>query len=140
MNQLTIASHNHRIQLWISRIQECRASNQTVADWCSENDISIKAYYYWIRKIKSEAFEALPAERKAKILPQKTDTSFAEVTLAEKPRTGACAIKLHVNGLLLEIQNGADSKTVEYEYSGLKGSFASFRIGYNCNSTKSQKH
>lgn len=46
MNQLTIASHNYKMQLWTSRIQECRTSSQTVADWCSENDISIKSYYY----------------------------------------------------------------------------------------------
>ena len=63
MNQLTIASHNYKMQLWTSWKKECMTSIQTVADWCSENDISIKSYYYWMRKIKSEAFEALPAER-----------------------------------------------------------------------------
>lgn len=114
MNQLTIASHNYKMQLWTSRIQECRASSQTVADWCSENDISIKSYYYWMRKIKSEAFEALPAERKSKVLPQKRDNPFAEVALTEKTRANACAIKIHVSGLLLEIQNGADRQTVEH--------------------------
>ena len=30
MNQLTMASHNHKIQLWSGRIKECRASSQTV--------------------------------------------------------------------------------------------------------------
>lgn len=114
MNQLTIASHNHKVQLWTSRIQECRTSNQTVSDWCSENDISIKSYYYWMRKIKSEVFEALPAERKSKVLPQKRDNSFAEVTLIEKSRADTCAARIHVSGLLLEIQNGADSQTVEH--------------------------
>ena len=34
-------------------------------------------------KIKSEAFEALPAE--CKVLPQKQDNSFAEVALIENP-------------------------------------------------------
>lgn len=77
MNQLTIASHNHKMQLWISRIQECRTSNQTVVNWYSENDISIKSYYYWLRKIKSEAFEALPAERKSKVLPLKQVASVS---------------------------------------------------------------
>lgn len=67
-----------------------------------------------MRKIKSEAFEALPAERKSTILPGKADTAFAEVKLVEKPRSDACAIKLHVRDFLLEIQNGADSQTVEH--------------------------
>ena len=114
MNQLTIASHNHKIQLWTRRIQECRISSQTVADWCSENDISIKSYYYWMRKIKSEAFETLPSERKSKVLPQKQDAAFAKVNLIEEPKADACAVRIHVSGLLLEIQNGADSQTVEH--------------------------
>lgn len=114
MNQLTIASHNYKMQLWASRIQECRTSNQTVADWCSENDISIKSYYYWMRKIKSEAFEALPAERKSKVLSQKRDNSFVEVALIKKTGADICAVRIHVSGLLLEIQNGADSQTVEH--------------------------
>lgn len=114
MNQLTIASHNHKIQLWINRIGECRASNQTVTDWCSEHDISIKSYYYWMRKIKAEAFEALPAERKPKVLPLKPNASFVEVALPEKPKSGVCAVKLQVNGFVLEIQNGADSQTIEH--------------------------
>lgn len=102
------------MELWISRIQECRISNQMVASWCSENDISIKSYYYWMRKIKFEAFEALPAERKSKVLPQKQDAPFAEVALIEKSRTGACAVKIYVGDLLLEIQNGADGQSVEH--------------------------
>ncbi|WP_109709126.1 IS66 family insertion sequence element accessory protein TnpA [Faecalicatena contorta] len=120
MNQLTIASHNHKMQLWTSRIHKCRSSNQTVADWCSENDISIKSYYYWMRKIKSEAFEALPAERKSKVLTQKRDASFAEVTLIEKPRADSCAVRIHVSGLLLEIQNGADDQTVEHTLHAIR--------------------
>lgn len=49
-----------------------------------------------MRKIKSEAFEALPAERKSRMLPAKAGTAFAEVKFVENPRSDACAIKLHV--------------------------------------------
>lgn len=114
MNQLTTASHNQKVQMWLSRIKECRASNQTVADWCADHNVSIKSYYYWMRKIKEEAFETLPAERKSKILPGKTEPAFTQVTLAEKTQGGSCAVRLHAGGLLLEIQNGADSRTVEH--------------------------
>lgn len=114
MNQLTTASHNHKMQLWIGRMKECRASSQTVADWCSTNDISIKSYYYWMRKIKAEAFEALPAERKSKMLSKPSAPSFAQVTLSEKSDTIACAVKLQMGDLMLEIQNGADSQTIEH--------------------------
>lgn len=113
MNQLTIASHNHKRQLWIERIKECRASNQTVTAWCAENDVSIKSYYYWMRKIKVETFEALPVERKAKLLSPKQYPAFTQVALPQKTRIDTCAIKLHFNDYVLEIQNGADSQIIE---------------------------
>lgn len=120
MNQLTIASHNHKLELWIGRIKACRNSNQTVAAWCSAHDISIKCYYYWMRKIKTEAFEALPKERKSKILSQNPTSTFAQVTLPVEATRNACAIKLRVNNLLLEIQNGADGQTIEHTLHALK--------------------
>lgn len=113
MNQLTIASHNHKIQLWSSRIRECRASNLTVADWCSEHDISIKSYYYWMRIIKAEAFDALPVERKTKVLSKKQTSPFAEVIIPEKSPTDTCAIRVRIPGFVLEIQNGAVAETIE---------------------------
>lgn len=120
MNQLSIASHNHKIQLWISRISECQASNLTVADWCFEHNVSIKTYYYWMRKIKAEAFEALPAERKSKMLSQKPTSPFAEVILPEQASANSCAIKLQVHGVVLEIQNGAAIETIEHTLRAVK--------------------
>ena len=61
MDQLTVATHDQKLRLWISRIQECRSSGITVEAWCKQQGFSSKNYYYWMRKIKREAFEALPA-------------------------------------------------------------------------------
>lgn len=67
MDQLTVATHNQKLEFWLARIRDCRASGMSVADWCNTNGISIKTYYYWMRKIKREAFESLPAERKYRV-------------------------------------------------------------------------
>lgn len=80
MDRLTVATHSQKLNLWIKRIGECRASNQKVSDWCTAHDVSIKSYYYWFRKIKREAFDAIPAERKPKVPTVSSQTSmFAEV-------------------------------------------------------------
>ena len=52
MDNLTLATHNQKISLWIQHIKECQASNQTVADRCKANHIGTKTYYYWMCKIK----------------------------------------------------------------------------------------
>lgn len=64
MDQLTVTEHDARLNIWIQRIKECRESGMTVKVWCIANEINEKNCYYWMRKIKKEAFEALPSECK----------------------------------------------------------------------------
>ena len=68
-----------------------------------------------MRKIKREAFEALPAERKptAKMQSVVYETPFAEIpigTVSEKT-TAVCCI--HLGNAVLEVNSGADSVTIE---------------------------
>ncbi|WP_420840575.1 IS66 family insertion sequence element accessory protein TnpA [Brevibacillus parabrevis] len=39
--------------------RQCRSSGQTVAVWCAENNIKPASYYYWLRRIRKAACEAL---------------------------------------------------------------------------------
>lgn len=61
MDKLTTVLHDYNLALWTNRIRECRASGLTVSRWCDQNNIGTKNYYYWMRKIKWEAFDALSA-------------------------------------------------------------------------------
>ena len=113
MDNLTLATHNQKLSLWIERIKECQASNQTVADWCKANHIGIKTYYYWMRKIKREAFEALPAQRKARVTKTLVPT-FAEIPKINSSMIeSTTAIILQFGTIRVEIQNGADATTIE---------------------------
>ena len=40
-----------RFRQWTKIIQECQASNLTVTAWCSQHNIGIKSYYYWLRTV-----------------------------------------------------------------------------------------
>ncbi|WP_027400093.1 IS66 family insertion sequence element accessory protein TnpA, partial [Anaerovorax odorimutans] len=62
MDKLTRVSHEYKVSLWAGRIKECRQSGITVAKWCDQNNIGIKTYYYWMRKLKREVFENLSDE------------------------------------------------------------------------------
>ena len=122
MDQLTVATHDQKLQLWISRIQECRASGITVEAWCKQQGFSSKNYYYWMRKIKREAFEALPAERKptAKMQSVVYETPFAEIPIGTVPEntTAVCCIRL--GNAVLEVNSGADSVTIENVLRAIK--------------------
>ena len=122
MDQLTVATHDQKLQLWISRIQECRSSGITVEAWCKQQGFSSKNYYYWMRKIKREAFEALPAERKptAKMQSVVYETPFAEIPIetVSENTTAVCCIRL--GNTVLEVNSGADSVTIENVLRAIK--------------------
>lgn len=56
MDQLT---HTVRRSNWINIIRQCqdRPAGTTAKQWLTENDISEKSYYYWLRKIRREVCE-----------------------------------------------------------------------------------
>jgi len=37
---------------WRERIKECRQSGLTVKAWCLQNELTDKAYYYWMKRFK----------------------------------------------------------------------------------------
>lgn len=58
-----------KFQYWLNVIHECRASGLTNQDWCEQNGISLKSYYYWIAKFRKLALEELPRKEYASALP-----------------------------------------------------------------------
>lgn len=113
MDKLTTATHDYNLALWSNRIKECRASGLTVNKWCEQNNIGLKNYYYWMRKIKREAFDALPAERKeisstiGSVTPVFSKVNFS----ANNERIPTSAVTIQLNGIAIDVQDGA-SETV----------------------------
>ena len=52
MEALTTRRNNPEvIALWSQRITECKNSGISAQEWCEQNGINIKTYYYWHNKI-----------------------------------------------------------------------------------------
>ena len=47
-----------RAQQWAMLIQECNSSGLTKRAFCRQRGISEKSFYYWLRKMRSQAAEA----------------------------------------------------------------------------------
>ena len=48
-----------RAQQWAMLIQECNSSGLTKRAFCRQRGISEKSFYYWLRKMRSQAAEAV---------------------------------------------------------------------------------
>ena len=70
-----------RLEGWRKIVEACsaRPEGMTVKQWLIENSIKEKAYYYWQRKVRRQAFDdaqaAVPAVRK------EPGVSFAELRI-----------------------------------------------------------
>ena len=66
-NHLRKATSVIRKNTWYDAIIARNASGLTIRDWCRENGVNETSYYYWLKKIRSEALEAQDTEKEANL-------------------------------------------------------------------------
>ena len=85
MDEIAIVKKQGQQAEWAERIQRCSESGLTVSEWCRENGINLKTYYYHLRKLRKEICEQIPAP--VMTVPEESHSvkiSIGEVT-AEMP-------------------------------------------------------
>ncbi len=50
-----------RLQEWSAQIDAQQASGLTVQQWCAQNGVNPKTYYYHLKKVQSQYLESAPA-------------------------------------------------------------------------------
>lgn len=100
-------SHEMNLKKWTGIVEECRNSGQTAVKWCDENNINIKTYYYWQRKVCSAVCNELAITNNN---VEKTP-AFAEVMIPSI-KSSEVAITLNLNNISLQIHNGADETVI----------------------------
>ena len=102
---LSVAKHESLLKLWRQRILECRNSGLTVATWCEQNQVGIKSYYYWLKRVwDRETNSMIPDDRvEAPATPQ-----FAQVHLTDcSGSTIDADLVIRHDSWTLEVKNSA---------------------------------
>ena len=65
------STHEIRLAHWKQIIEQCqsRPKSQTAKQWLEEHDISDKAYYYWLRKIRRTIYDQSVASGTLPVVP-----------------------------------------------------------------------
>lgn len=108
-----------KMKQWMEIIRECRSSGQNVKSWCAEHKVIETSYYYWLRKIRTEACKSIPEnfESSNQIVPLKIEELKQEPEAIVSSQTAAIIIRL--NSAVVEIHNGATQRNRKYA-SGFK--------------------
>lgn len=106
-------THQVRLANWTKIIEQCnnRPAGTTAKQWLSDNGISDKSYYYWLRKIRQEAYASKGMELSAinSLQEQQQAVTFAEIPLLERQTSIADTFKadavIHTGTMVIGISN-----------------------------------
>lgn len=120
MSEAKTLTKEYRLRHWAALIHERISSGKKVDDWCSEHGISRNSYYYWLRKVKLATVNDVKDETPPNVcgLPKIVPLIPPQPpALMNMPGT---AIAINVNGLTLNIQEGASQEIIERTLEALK--------------------
>ena len=60
MGDVIQVRNEYRKQQWTQIIRECQSSGLSNKEYCQQQGISEKSYYYWLRKLRNAAAGSLP--------------------------------------------------------------------------------
>ena len=87
-----------RMNNWAALIKARQESGQTVKEWCSNNDVSINAYYYWLRKLRKAAIEL-------SVGPAGSHTEFAKVPMSTMQGSSDTPLRITRGDTVFEVTN-----------------------------------
>ena len=70
-----------RIQLWLDRLSRQSASQQTVAEFCGHEEISLPSFYQWRRRLAPRV-DSPPKRRESKLADH---AGFTELVVGSAP-------------------------------------------------------
>ena len=93
MDQLTTEI---RARNWAAIVTECNSSTLSKQEWCRQNNVSIKSFYYWQHKLRTEGAQH-PGFTEVTVEPQYYGSDPAQT-----------AAVITAPGLRIEVMNAAD--------------------------------
>ena len=61
-SEIVTVKKNIRLQEWNRQIEEQKSSGLSVQEWCIQNRINIKTYYYHLRKVREDFLKSGKSE------------------------------------------------------------------------------
>lgn len=112
MDKITDAKTEFRLRQWTQIIQTCQSSGMTVVSWCGQNNVKIKAYYYWLRRVRALACET------GALATQKMEQQIVPVSFRQAK--ASAAVTIHLSSICVDIHDGTSKETIEAVLSALK--------------------
>ena len=112
MDQVTKIKNQFRAEQWASVIRECQSSGQTVTSWCESHNVGVKAYYYWLRKLRMATIQKSNPNTLVEV-SREEPTVFRKLEVQTPVANTQAAIIIHLNGAAIEVNEGTSQQTIQ---------------------------
>lgn len=114
MDKIANVKSQLRLQQWAKIISDCQASDMTVVAWCEANNINIKSYYYWLRKVRNHTLEQMPELTENLPVPMVDDpVTFKKLDVHTPAPAAAAAVIIRLPNATVEVSEGTSQQTVQ---------------------------
>lgn len=103
MDNIAIEKNKVKYAEWNAMVEACQSSGLTVRNWCQENFISYKTYYYRLRKLRTLFLEEQNSE---------TTSAIAPLPVVPQQPTVSSNITIHIDGMSIDIPDGTSEDTI----------------------------
>ena len=123
------ATREVRLERWAEILRDRQASGMSITAWCETNGVDRQRYFYWQKKLRGLACEALEKRRGGAVDAVEGTTEFAEyrpmeieaVSMTEVRREASSpAVVIHLACGKMEIYSGADRETIRSAVQALR--------------------
>ena len=117
MDKVTLAKNQLRAENWRGLISACQQSGQTVINWCAQNCINVKTYYYWLRKLRARELE----EKELLLpVPEQKQVVFKQLEIQAPVAGTQAAVIIRLPSATVEVAEGTSLSTIEAVLTALK--------------------
>ena len=114
MDKITDAKTEFRLKQWTKIVQACQTSEITVVSWCAQNNVNVKSYYYWLRRLRSMACKA------GELSIRSNEQQIIPLAFKQTESSVAAAITIHLPTVSVDIPDGTSRATIEAVLAALK--------------------
>jgi putative transposase len=115
-------THNIRLAKWLKIVQECTSSGLTKREWCLQNGIDSRIYYYWQRKVRIEAHTGTklitPKQPPAKAFVE-LSVPRNEIPVSQPKGENPSDIIIIKDAITINIKNSASPELLQVVLQGL---------------------
>ena len=109
MGRIESISMGIRHKAWRDMYESYLSSGKTVIEWCAENGISKKTFYYRLRQIRKDVIETVESHD---IVPI--------TAVPEQQKNTDASIKIHGSGISIELPVGISPEVLIAAIRGLR--------------------